>query len=399
MASEAPAAAVAAGAVPHPEARRALRGAAVAHALHDGYTDMIYVLLPVWQAEFALGYAALAALRGVYSGAMAALQVPAGWLAERWLGGRAVLVAGTVLSALGYALAGLSGGLAGLCAALAVAGAGSATQHPLASAAVSSAFGAKARGPLGVYNFSGDLGKAALPALLGLLIAAMSWRSALWLMAAAGLAAAVLIGALLPRSAPRPVAGKTGVGGERGGFWLLLGIGVLDSGVRMGFLTFLPFVLKAKGAELPLIGFSFTLVFLGGAAGKFACGWLGARFGMLATVIATEVGTALAIAAVLVLPLSPALALLPLLGVMLNGTSSVLYGTVPELVAPGKEARGFAFFYTGTIGSGALSPVLYGLVGDAAGYAWGVAAAAVAALLTCPLALLLAPRLSSASRA
>ena len=104
------------------------------------------------------------------------------------------------------------------------------------------------------------------------------------------------------------------VAGRGGGFGLLLAIGVLDSGVRMGFLIFLPFLLQAKGADLPLVGLAFTLLFLGGAAGKFACGWLGARFGMLATVLATETGTAIAILAVLALPLAPALALLPLLG-------------------------------------------------------------------------------------
>ena len=377
-----------------PHARRSLQGAVIAHALHDGYTDMIYVLLPVWQAEFALGYAALAALRAVYAGTMAAFQVPAGWLADRGLGGRTVLVAGTVLSALGYALAGFSAGLATLCAALALSGIGSSTQHPLASAAVSRAYGSGARGPLGIYNFSGDLGKAALPALLGLLIAAMAWRSALWLIAALGLLAAAAIWMLLPLTGAADATPKAGRGADRGGFGLLLAIGVLDSGVRMGFLTFLPFVLKAKGAELPLIGFAFTLVFLGGAAGKFACGWLGARFGVLATVLATEIGTAVAIGAAILLPLSPVLVLLPFLGVMLNGTSSVLYGTVPELVPRGKEARGFALFYTGTIGSGALLPVAYGAIGDLFGYEWGVAAAAGAALLACPLALLLAPRLS-----
>jgi hypothetical protein len=53
----------------------------LAHALHDGYTDMIYVLLPLWQTEFGLGYGALAVLRGLYAGAMAGLQLPAGWLA------------------------------------------------------------------------------------------------------------------------------------------------------------------------------------------------------------------------------------------------------------------------------------------------------------------------------
>ena len=36
-----------------------------AHALHDGYTDMIYALLPVWQADFGLSFGALAMLRGI----------------------------------------------------------------------------------------------------------------------------------------------------------------------------------------------------------------------------------------------------------------------------------------------------------------------------------------------
>jgi hypothetical protein len=34
--------------------------AGFAHALHDGYTDLSYILLPIWQAEFALGYGVLA---------------------------------------------------------------------------------------------------------------------------------------------------------------------------------------------------------------------------------------------------------------------------------------------------------------------------------------------------
>ena len=49
-----------------------------AHALHDGYTDLIYVMLPVWQAEFGLGYAELGLLRGVFAGTMASFQIPVG---------------------------------------------------------------------------------------------------------------------------------------------------------------------------------------------------------------------------------------------------------------------------------------------------------------------------------
>ena len=84
------------------------RLAGLAHALHDGFTDMIYVLLPVWQAQFALGYSALAVLRALYVGALAALQVPSGHLA-RHLNARTILVLGTLLSAAGFASVSLAG--------------------------------------------------------------------------------------------------------------------------------------------------------------------------------------------------------------------------------------------------------------------------------------------------
>jgi MFS transporter, FSR family, fosmidomycin resistance protein len=65
-----------------PRAQHILVLAGLAHALHDGYTDMIYVLLPVWQTQFALDYLALAVLRAVYVGVLAALQVPSAHLAR-----------------------------------------------------------------------------------------------------------------------------------------------------------------------------------------------------------------------------------------------------------------------------------------------------------------------------
>src|SRR5436309_15569395 len=92
-----------AGAATKRDERRAAGVACGAHALHDGYTDLIYVLLPVWQAEFGLGYAELGLLRGVFAGTMASFQIPAGLLAER-LGIPIVLALGTVLAGIGYCL-------------------------------------------------------------------------------------------------------------------------------------------------------------------------------------------------------------------------------------------------------------------------------------------------------
>ena len=117
----------------------------------------------------------------------------------------------------------------------------------------------------------------------------------------------------------------------------------------------------------------------------------GARIGIINTVLLTEILTLVLILAVLPLPLEAVLVLLPILGIALNGTSSVLYGSVPELVAPEKRTRAFGMFYTGTIGAGALAPTLYGFIGDAIGLTGGVIVVAGVVLLTLPLAFMLRP--------
>ncbi len=176
-------------------------------------------------------------------------------------------------------------------------------------------------------------------------------------------------------------------------FALLLAIGIFDSATRMGFLLFLPFVLTGKGASLQTVGLAMTLVFAGGAAGKLACAFLGARIGAVGTVWLTEAFTALAIVALPHLPLDAILLVLPIIGIALNGTSSVLYGSVPELVAPARRTRALSIFYTGTIGSGAIAPTLFGLAGDAFGVANALFIVAGVVSLTLPLAALLRPAL------
>ena len=79
--------------------RRAMSVASGAHALHDGYTDLIYVMLPIWQAEFGLTFAAVGLLRGLFAGTMAGLQIPASHLAERY-GAPLILAGGTALAGL-----------------------------------------------------------------------------------------------------------------------------------------------------------------------------------------------------------------------------------------------------------------------------------------------------------
>ncbi len=386
--------------------RRALGVACGAHALHDGYTDLVYIMLPIWQSEFGLGFAALGLMRTVFSGTLAGFQIPAGFLAER-SGAAVVLALGTSLAGLGYFLTGFSNGVIFLAAALFVGGLGASTQHPLASSLIAHAFaGTRSLKALGTYNFAGDVGKMTLPAVAALLFMVLPWRHALMLLGALGTVAALAIFLAMPRFRDEPVAlrqsdtaARSGGDVRAYGFPLLLSVGVIDSATRMAFLTFLPFVLTAKGASLQTVGLALTLVFAGGAAGKLVCAFVGARIGAVATVWLTETVTALGILAILPLPLEAALVLLPVVGVALNGTSSVLYGSVPDLVAPAWRQRAFSVFYTGTIGAGAVSPAIYGLLGDAVGVPTALVVVAAMVLVTLPITLVLRPVLIAGFRA
>jgi MFS family permease len=171
------------------------------------------------------------------------------------------------------------------------------------------------------------------------------------------------------------------------GFLALLSIGVLDSVTRMGFLTYFPFLIRDKGAEIAFTGTALSLIFAGGVAGKFICGLLATRVGVLRSVLITEVLTAVCIWASILLPLGAVVLLCPILGLALNGTSSILYGSVPELVPEQKQNRSFAVFYTATIGAGALSPFVYGLMGDLLGVVSTLAVVGTVILAVLPLTL------------
>ena len=371
--------------------RRSLFAGCSAHAIHDGLTDLIYVLLPIWQAQFGLTFAQVGLLRGAYSGMMAGFQLLASRAAKRW-GRERLLVGGTLLAGLAYLLAGQAGGLTVLLLALLLGGLGASTQHPLASSLITDTHeaGGGVKQALSQYNFAGDIGKTLIPGLVGLLLTVLRWRASVTLMGLLGVLAAGLLWWLIPsRAAASSMVGKpakviTGSGSATGLRALIL-TGTLDSAVRMGFLTFLPFLLQAKGAGTAGIGLALTLLFVGGAFGKLLCGYLGARIGMMKTVWLTEFTTAVLIVAAVYLPYLGLMLVLPLLGLALNGTSSVLYGAVPDLAGAGKREQAFAIFYTGTIGGGALAPVLFGRLGDSTGVPVAVMLLAATLLLTLPL--------------
>ena len=380
-------------------ARAVLGTATVAHFVHDGFADILYVLLPLWASEFSLSFTQIGLIRTGYSGGMAAFQVPAGLLAERW-GERRLLAAGTAITALGFVVLGLAGGFAVLLAILLAAGLGSGVQHPLSSSLVSKAYETGARrAALGTYNFSGDLGKIAVPAAVALLAAWFGWRSATFASGVMGLVATAGILLALARlgagditASERTAVATSGKGWgilDPRGFASLAAVGVIDTSTRTAFLTLLPFILIGKGLSVAGLGFALGLLFAGGAVGKFVCGVLSERLGVIRTVVITETATSAGIVIALVAPLPVALVVLPALGIGLNGTSSVLYGTVADLVAPERRSRAYGLYYTISIGASAVSPSIYGVVSDLVGAHAAMAIIATVVLVTIPLCFVL----------
>ena len=379
-------------------ARAVLATVCGAHFVHDGFSDILYVLLPVWASEFGLTFAQVGLLKTLYTGGMATFQVPAGILAER-RGEARLLAAGTAVTALGFLAAGLTGGFLALLACLLAGGLGSGCQHPLSSALVAHAYeGGPRRTALGTYNFSGDLGKVAVPATVALMLPWIGWRHAVEAYAVVGLLAALVILLLLARlgaggaHALAPIAATMaptrgwGIRDPRA-YGALSAIHVIDNSTRTGFLTFMPFLLIAKGASVQSVGLALMLVFIGGAVGKFACGALADRVGVIRTVVITEAATGAFILLLLALPLGACLVALPPLGVALNGTSSVLYGTVADLVSSDRRARSYAIFYTLGIGASALSPLAYGLLSDWGGVKLTLTVVGLVVFLTLPFTL------------
>jgi len=368
------------------------------HLLHDGIADGLAVFLPLWQTAFGLSLTQVGLLVTCFEGATGIFQIPAGFLGERY-GERRLLGIGTLITTASFMCLGLAGGVVSLVAFLMIGGLGASVQHPLASSMVSRAYEHKGRRlALGSYNFAGDIGKFIFPALAAVMLTRYGWRPVCVGVGLFGCVLTIVLMLLLAKwhigGAPMGEKGKEkehssqkgwGIVNKRA-FATLSAIAIVDTAVRVGLIVFAPFLLITKGVQAESVGYALSLLFIGGAVGKFVCGAIAERIGIIATVVITECITGVGILLLTVLPLTGIYYLLPLLGAGLNGTSSVLYGTVADFVQPRKVSRAFGLFYTFVIASSAMAPPIMGRISDMIGVDQSMRLIACVALITVVLA-------------
>ncbi len=375
-----------------------------AHVVQDGLSAALYVILPVLAQAFGLNYAQIGILRAVNNGAMALLEMSSGFMAERF-GERSLLVFGLICAGSGYVILAMANGIWIILLCLFVVGIGGAFQHALSSSIVSNAFNRNGRrSALGLYNSSGDVGKALFTAAFNLATGiGVGWRgiaSGFGVVAlVCGVAVFFTLHAFVAGNR-KPVVKPRGGGVSSIGWgiqdrtsFVALGVAVfLDTAIQAGFLTFLAFFIAAKEVPLNLATLAVTLTLIGGIFGKVACGFLAERIGTRYAFALVQFLTAIGIVAVLVSEKFLAFALLPVLGIFLQGSTSITYGVVGELVHSERVSRGFALIYSISSLSGLLGPIFFGLLGDHFGIEPTMLAMALISLLAIPPCVLVRPK-------
>jgi len=346
-----------------------------AHLIQDGLYALQYVLLPILAQVFGLNYAQVGFLRAVSTTAMTLLEIPAGVLSERF-GETRLLIFGLVCASLGYLGVALALDFYLIVFGFVVAGSGAAFQHSLASALIANNFDdADRRRSLGLYNACGDAGKLTFTGLFSLAIGVgMAWN--MIVVGLCMLTLAFAAGLVLIASQPvRPVAaGKQNRQDEGpGSRWGIrhpakfawLGVTVfLDTLAQAVFLTFVAFLMLEKGSSEAVASIAVVLALSGGMVGKFVSGLLAVRFGDLKAFRILQLLTVTGVLLMIALPVVPTLILLPLIGLAVQGSSTVTYGAVSDFIQRGRQSRGYALVYTLSSLSAVIGPLVFGALAD-----------------------------------
>jgi FSR family fosmidomycin resistance protein-like MFS transporter len=107
-----------------------------------------------------------------------------------------------------------------------------------------------------------------------------------------------------------------------------------------------------------------VLALSGGMVGKFVCGYLAVRYGDRNAFRILQAITISGLILLVLLPMMPILILLPLIGVAVQGSTTVTYGALADFIHRDRQSRGYAIVYTLSSLSAVVGPVVFGGLAD-----------------------------------
>lgn len=371
--------------------RRGLGLLTLSHVVDDLYQGAVPALLPFLVLERGYSYAAATGITLAATVLSSVVQPAFGVLADRrplpWLTPLGLLVAGV-----GIGLAGLGDAYWWTWAAVALSGLGVAAYHPAAARAARAAAGASAQG-MSWFAVGGNAGLALGPVVVTPVLLAYGVAGTPLLALPALCTAAVLL-ALGRRARARPRPPAAGGVRQRDDDWRsfgwLTGLVVIRSVLYFGVSSLVALYVIDRFGVPASAGSATLATFLAvGALGTLAGGWLADRWGR---VPAIRLGYALAVPGLVLLVAAPswpaALAAAVLLGGGLYLPFSV-QTTLGQELLPNRVGTASGVTLGLAVSAGGAVTPLFGVLADAHGLGWSVAA-----LLPLPLlALLLSLRL------
>ena len=152
--------------------------------------------------------------------------------------------------------------------------------------------------------------------------------------------------------------------------------------VQAGVLVFVAFAMISKGLPLFVATMASVVVLTGGILGKAGCGYLSQWLGVRRAFILIQLVTVAGLLLVIVTPAWVALGILFPLGVVSQGSSSITYGLIPDLIKAERLARGYALMYSLTSFAAALGPFSFGFIADQFGISAAFFAMAILTLVS-----------------
>ncbi|MFI6028027.1 MFS transporter [Amycolatopsis magusensis] len=336
------------------------------HACVDVYQGAVASLVPFFIAERAYGYAAASGIVLAASLLSSVVQPLFGALTDRWAMPW-LLPVSTILGGLGIALSGISGSYALTLAFVAVSGIGVAAYHPEA-ARVARVVSRGSHTAMGWFSLGGNLGFAAAPVLVAVVLVAGGLQSSPLLVVPA-LAGSVLCLPVLRALATPARSATTAVkphrsDDDRASFLRLSLAVVFRSVVFVGLSAFIALYAPQRTEGGTAAGTAaLFLLYLGGAVGTVLGSRLANRWDRITVVRWSYLGTVGAVAGVVFVP-GPAIYLFVALASAGLYTPFSLQITLAQDYLPTRVGTASGVTLGLTVSIGGIASPLIGTVAD-----------------------------------
>ena len=308
----------------------------------------------------------------------AVLQAPVGFLVDRF-GARPFLIGGILTMSLAIMAMGFATAFWQILALSLVSGIGNAVFHPCDYAILAGSVRPERLGrSFALHSFTGNVGFAAAPPTIALLLHLMDWRQVLLLIGGLGLPLMILVivqsGMLNDQNRKNPSDRNMSMrelflGRTLCLFFLFYFLGAMASGgLQAWSITVLH---QAKGLDLALASLALTAYMAGSGGGVFLGGWLADRSSRHLAIYVGVLTTLSAVAILIVsfLPMTGlvAIALMLASGIALGASRTPRDVMLKDVAPPGQIGKVFGFVSAGLPLGSAVTPVPFGFLIDHGG--------------------------------